>query len=514
MAGSSRRYTLAAFALPFLFLAMSGLARANTIIVNTLEGGSHYGVCTLQDAVTAAETQAPVHSCAGGTGDNDTIQFIVGGTIYISATLQMNNGAGSLTILGPPEGITIKGQSDFALIDVQDSVLTLKNLTLTKGSNEEGGAVYSGGSTVNISGCTFNDSVAEEGGAIYAGGSTVKIINSTFTGNQAEEAGGGIYNYESTVYVTNVTFAGNEAAYSDGACIATHYGTTEVNSSIFADGSGGNCDGITDEGYNLSDDDTCGFTGTSKNSVTNLDLYPPALNGGPTETIKLGYGSEAIGFIPIASCVDSSDNPVTTDQRGYGRPSPGNPDFCDAGAYESEAVSPIVIQPGTVRVQIARGSGYHSDQVNTAFTFIEYGAPTCDLEDQDALNDGFDLTLYEGVCGGNITGGLNLSLTPFAVHTVNFQSYGTLFQSMPPETVSAKLLALPTPAAPACGEWTLNLEVAGLNTNNLNLGGTNPFALVISTVDGTYSECFDVTNAIVGSQIDPPSKTIRRGVRR
>ena len=64
MAGSSRRYTLAAFAVPFLFLAMSGLARANTIIVNTLEGGSHYGLCTLQDAVTAAETQAPVHGCA------------------------------------------------------------------------------------------------------------------------------------------------------------------------------------------------------------------------------------------------------------------------------------------------------------------------------------------------------------------------------------------------------------------------------------------------------------------
>ena len=77
MAGSSRRYTLAAFAVPFLFLAMSGLARANTIIVNTLDGGSQYKLCTLQDAVVAAETQAPVHGCAGGSGDNDTIQFVV-----------------------------------------------------------------------------------------------------------------------------------------------------------------------------------------------------------------------------------------------------------------------------------------------------------------------------------------------------------------------------------------------------------------------------------------------------
>src|SRR5271163_2128461 len=107
MAGSSRRYTLAAFAAPFLFLAMSGLARANTIIVNTLDGGSQYKLCTLQDAVTAAETQAPVHGCAAGSGNNDTIQFVVAGTIFISAPLVMANDEESLTIIGPAAGIAI-----------------------------------------------------------------------------------------------------------------------------------------------------------------------------------------------------------------------------------------------------------------------------------------------------------------------------------------------------------------------------------------------------------------------
>src|SRR5208282_4621053 len=84
---------------------------------------------------------------------------------------------------------------------------------------------------------------------------------------------------------------------SNGACIASHYATTDVKSSIFADSvTGSNCDGVTDEGYNLSDDGTCGFSGTSENSVTNLKLYPLALNGGPTETMALGYGSKAINF--------------------------------------------------------------------------------------------------------------------------------------------------------------------------------------------------------------------------
>jgi hypothetical protein len=527
MAGSNRRYTLAAFAVPFLFLAMSGLARANIIVVNTLAGGSQYKLCTLQDAVTAAETQAPVHGCAAGTGDNDTIQFVVAGTITISSYLLMNNAAESLTIIGPAAGITINGNLDLELINVEDSTLTLKNLTLTGGSAPEGGALYADASTVSIEGCTFNDNLSDEGSAIYADNSDFAIINSTFTDNNAFEAGGGIFNYESAMFVTNSTFSGNGAPIPDdtavpaitesnGACIVTtHYGKTSVNSSVFANSvSGGNCEGVSDEGYNLSDDDTCGFSGTSENSMTNLKLYPLALNGGPTETVKLGYGSKAIDFVPIASCVDFDDDPVTSDQRGYGRPDPGNLNFCDAGAYESGAVAPFVVVPGSLRVQIVHGSGYHSDQVNTVFTFTENGVPTCNLENQDALNDGFDLTLYEGECGGNITGGLSLSLTPFAVNTVNHQSYGTLFQSMPPETVSARMLALPAPAAPACGEWTLSLEVAGLNTNSLNLGGTNPFALVLSTVDGTYSECFDVTNALVGGQINKPTNTVRRGVRR
>ncbi len=40
MADRNRRYTFAAIALPFLLIAMAGLARANTIVVNTLDSGS------------------------------------------------------------------------------------------------------------------------------------------------------------------------------------------------------------------------------------------------------------------------------------------------------------------------------------------------------------------------------------------------------------------------------------------------------------------------------------------
>jgi hypothetical protein len=64
MAGSIRRFTVAAFGLPFLFLMMSGLARANFIFVDTLDGGSDVSSCTLPDAIEAANDGISVNGCS------------------------------------------------------------------------------------------------------------------------------------------------------------------------------------------------------------------------------------------------------------------------------------------------------------------------------------------------------------------------------------------------------------------------------------------------------------------
>jgi hypothetical protein len=211
---------------------------------------------------------------------------------------------------------------------------------------------------------------------------------------------------------------------------------------------------------------------------------------------------------------------LETDQRLFGRPDPANLNACDSGAYEANAVAPIVLAPNSERVQIARNpTTANSDKVNIGLTFIYNGDPDCDLGplgDEDALNDGFLIALSEGTCAAlpNLqTSALFVFLDPFVVHTVNHQSYGTLFQVDGSEQVSARLLALPTPVG-SCGEWTLNLEVAGLNTPALGLGGANPFALIIDDLSDA-TQCFDVTNAIVGNQIPtPPPHSTRRRVRR
>ena len=539
MADRNRRFSSAAIALPFLLIAMAGLACANTIVVNTLDSGSQpFPLCTLEDAVVAANTQAIHGGCPAGTGNDDTIEFIVTGTIFPDNTLTIDNTSETLFIEGPFfGGITIDGQNTIELLDAEGTDLEAQNLTFTHGSSDFGGAIFAGGSTVGIGNCTFVNNGALGGGAFAAEDSLTFFLNDTFTGNSAE-LGGGIFNEDSLVDVSNSTFSANLAG--GGADIATEtLGESEANSTIFASTDGNNCDGVDDNGYNISNDNSCGFAPPSVNNSVTLNLDPMGLqnNGGPTQTIALESGSQAIDFVPLASCLGPFGGPVTDDQRLFNRPDSngGVPEsFCDAGAYESGAVAPIVLAPNSERLQIARSGAANSDKVNTAFTFIYNGDPDCDIPtggDEDALNSGVGVALFEGSCANLPASGLVLYLDPFQVHTVNHEQYGTLFQSFGPETISARMVALPTPAG-ACGAWTLNLEVAGLDTPAMGLGGNGPFALVVTDLHGDVEDvgtelaltladiygdaagCFDITNAIVGNQITTPGHGVRRGVRR
>jgi hypothetical protein len=530
MAGLSRRLTLAASISPLLLLAMAGWARANTIIVNTLDSGSQLApLCTLEDAVMAAETQAPVNGCAGGTGLSDTIEFIVTGTIVLDNTLEADNDGESLSIEGPSfAGITIDG-NEGEIVDAEVTTLTLENLTFQDGGSDEGGAVYSDDAEVIILNSTFTGNDAFLGGGVFAFDSLMAIVNSTFFDNSAVEDGGGVANEGSELVITNDTFDANSTKSGSGADVATddeEIGSVGIappqpgifslaNSSIFANSlSSANCDGIDDGGYNISDDDSCDFSGTSINNSTTLNLDPTGLenNGGPTQTVALEPDSQAIDFVPIADCtVPIFDEPVTTDQRGYGRPDPDNLDFCDAGAYEFDALPPFLLIDE--KIQIARSSSPNSDLVNMNITFTENPSSGDDCaSDQDALDSGIDVSLFEGTCAMLPATGLELSLTPFVVHTVGRNSYGTILQTMAPEEVLARIVPQFTPPD-SCGQWNLNVEVSGLNTPSIDLGGGNPFALVLTDIDGDATGCFDVDNVIQGNQVDPPRK-VRRALRR
>jgi hypothetical protein len=558
MADRNRWFTGAAIALPFLFLVMSGLARANEIVVTTTSGESVSGQCSLVDAITAANEGSQVNGCAPGSGD-DLIFFDVTGTITVDPfDLPLKISDPDLAIIGPnlgcsgagPCGVTISGgltgvvPAGGIILPEPGTTLELDTLTFEDGNSEFGGAIFADGTDLEISNCLFLNnqttpqaSVLSVGGAIDAHAGTVEITNSTFYGNTTfplgsiDTEGGAIFvDTGATLKLTNSTFEDN---VSETGSAIFNQGTADLKGNIFADnlahaGTGvtaplGNCAGITsppvtDKNYNISVDNGCGFTaGSSKNNRTSAEvaLDPLGLqnNGGPTETVALESTSVARSL--DTNCTDQETTPESLifDQRFYTRPN--SPSFCDTGAYEFNGKEPITLVPGSERLQLVH-AGDMSDQINTAFTFIDNG-PGLDTVACDSGNDAFnflEVGIIQGTCADLPDSGLFAEMT-FATQVVNHETYGTDFYTLTgPEggTLSARMVALPTPAG-SCGEWTLNLELSGLNLSEFGLTGTNPFALFVED-DDDNAGCFDVNNAIVGGKIDPPTRTVRRGVRR
>ena len=243
------------------------------------------------------------------------------------------------------------------------------------------GAVYNHGSAIytgpdaqfSANDVTFDSNVG--GGALYVdtdpGNGSATIVNCAFVANQ----GSAIHNVGSLT-VTNATFFNNDSVPGPGfssqlvgaisntapgtldlsfasivnTSIAKTYfteldigpnSTARIKSSLFstppASALTTNCSvsssaTVSWSGVSISSDATCAGGSNLINTNPGVD-GALADNGGPTQTLKLLSGSPAIHI--DSDCLDTSATPVTTDQRGYSRPS----SRCDAGAYEDTIFS-------------------------------------------------------------------------------------------------------------------------------------------------------------------------------
>ncbi len=232
--------------------------------IDVIDSGD--GLCSLREAVVAANTNSPsgaqAGECPAGSPGADVIELPPGVyTLTIAGEDEGNAQTGDLDIVGDLEITTTSG---LAVIDAQQldrifdikgiTHVTLRNLKLINGSvtgtdpgEMAGGAVKQNAAlgSLQIYNSVFenNESVDDPafglgGGAIFAIGA-LTVEESTFTNNRAVYGGGAInaYNSENLSSVKRSLFRGNFASRG-GAIYNSHNlsiqnSTFSMNSAVF-----------------------------------------------------------------------------------------------------------------------------------------------------------------------------------------------------------------------------------------------------------------------------------------
>ncbi len=318
----------------------------------------------------------------GGGIENDTTGVLT----VTDSTLSDNSNSGTCGGLCSGNGGAIV---NLGSLTVTDSTFSDNSSGSGCGSNcAASGAGIQNGSQVNttatamVTGSTFSGNAALFGcfaACGSAGGgidnwATLTVTNSTLADNTAGVGcvfscaafGGGIDNESgATLTLTSSTLSANVAGvgcafgcnpfggdlYNDGAA--------SVGATILANSgaSGGDCFldvPLTDLGYNLDDDGTCGFSSANHDfSDTPSGLDPAGLqdNGGPTQTIELQATSAAVDHVAAFLC-------PATDQRGSPRIAP-----CDIGAYDTDGPVADGSQVHAV-IQVETSPSYADDPVH------------------------------------------------------------------------------------------------------------------------------------------------------
>ena len=234
-----------------------------------------------------------------------------------------------MTLTGPSAGVTISGNNQSQVFVVGDGVdpisVTISDLTITQGyvtgsGNNGGGVLNNANSSLTLLDCLISDNTAasaDDGGGVDNAG-TLVVTDCTFYGDTAAYNGGGLAN-TATATVTDSTFTDDSAnnpfnSYAGGAMFTYSTGATTVNNTVMYN-DGGHDIGLTGgNNYTTGDYDWSGdgeAPGAHSKAGDPL-IGPLGQYGGPTETIPLLPGSQAIGAgsgsrVPVG---------VTTDQRG------------------------------------------------------------------------------------------------------------------------------------------------------------------------------------------------------
>ena len=193
-------------------IALPLQAATITVTSNADTSGTNANICTLRDAVTAANEDAQVigSSCTRGNGD-DTIEF---SSFLSNQTITLSGSAlppieSTITINGSGRDQTeINGGGNrIIFIDSQLANLTLDALTLTGGEDSRGGLIYANDPL------TITNSAVS--GYIYAGGSsTLTLTDTTVSGSSLS------INNGASLSMTDSTVSGSNLSINDGESLS------------------------------------------------------------------------------------------------------------------------------------------------------------------------------------------------------------------------------------------------------------------------------------------------------
>ena len=208
-------------------------ARAASIVVNDLGGGSTPGQCSLRDAITAANTNTAINACSTGASGPDTITFSVTGVITLTGSLGSVSEA--LTIIGPSGGITITGNNtnfgSSLLTVIASTTVNLSNLTMTNAlKTGSAGAAITNFGTLVLDNVTLSNNTSTYASAGISNAGTLLISNSTFSGNTCTNCTSGAIGSSGPITITNSTFANNSA--NGGGAIFQNANTAGISLTI------------------------------------------------------------------------------------------------------------------------------------------------------------------------------------------------------------------------------------------------------------------------------------------
>jgi hypothetical protein len=258
-----------------------------------------------------------------------------------------------------------EAQSDGAGIDGGSGLISIVNSRIQGNDANGDGALYLYGNTVIKNSTLSGNETGEAGGAIRFSDneSTLRITGSTISGNHSSLRGGGIAAFEGGVRISNSTIAGNTTTGPGGGLnVNSESADVRLNAVTIADNRADtdNVDGdlggglwlengalsvenslialnrstnnqpddcedinpVDSQGHNLLSLACNGFDTASDLVVADPRIGELRNNGGPTQTVALRAGSDAIGHAKRSSAPNR-------DQRGQERDR--RP---DAGAFE------------------------------------------------------------------------------------------------------------------------------------------------------------------------------------